>query len=98
MVLLSIFCILTGVLLGLRFKVLVLVPATAICIFLVLVVALSSRSDASWTIIIAVLAAALLQFGYLVGIAINLFATATDLRPLHHHPKTAIARRRRLTL
>jgi hypothetical protein len=98
MILLWIFCILAGTLLGLRFQVLILVPATALCIVLVLIVALSSGTDALWTTVITVLAAALLQVGYLAGIALNLVFAATDLRTLHHPPKTAIAHRRRLTL
>jgi hypothetical protein len=96
MVLLSIFCILAGTMLGLRFQVLVLVPATALCIVLVLVVALSSRTDPLLTTVTVVLAVALLQVGYLAGIALNLVFTATDLRTLRHPPKTAIAHRRRL--
>lgn len=90
MVLLSIVCILIGALLGLRFRVLVLVPATAICIFLVLLVGLSSGAGAAWTAIVAVIAAALLQVGYLGGVAMSFFVAETD------RPKTAIVPRRLL--
>jgi hypothetical protein len=88
MVLLSIICILIGALLGLRFRVLVLVPATAICIFLVLLVGLSSGAGAAWTVIVAVIASALLQIGYLGGVAISFFVPETD------RPKIAIMPRR----
>lgn len=88
MVLLSIVCFLIGALLGLRFRVLVLVPATAFCIFLVLLVGLSSGAGAAWTAIVAIIAAVLLQVGYLAGVATSFFVTETD------QPKTAMVPRR----
>jgi hypothetical protein len=88
MALLSIVCFLIGALLGLRFRVLVLVPATAICIFLVLLVKLSSGAGAGWSVIDAVIAAALLQVGYLGGVATSFFVAEAD------RPKTAIMPRR----
>jgi hypothetical protein len=88
MALLSIFCILIGALLGLKFRVLVLVPATAICMFLVLLVELYSGAGAGWSVIYAVIAAALLQVGYLGGVATGFFVAEAD------RPKTAIMRRR----
>ncbi|MBO0756816.1 MAG: hypothetical protein J2P54_13230 [Bradyrhizobiaceae bacterium] len=89
MILLSIVCILIGAMLGLKFRVLVLVPATAICIFLVLLVELSSGAGAAWTVIVAVIAAALLQFGYLGGVAMSFFVAEAE-------PKTALVPRRLL--
>ena len=83
MVLLSIACILTGALLGLRFRVLVLVPATVICIFLVLLVP-SSGAGSAWTVIIAVIAGALLQVGYLGGVAMNFFRRRNGLAESNH--------------
>ena len=88
MVLLSIVCILIGALLGLRFRVLVLVPVTAICIFLVLVVALSSGAGAGWSVIVTVIAATLLQVGYLGGVAMSFFVGEAN------RPITAIMSRR----
>jgi hypothetical protein len=70
-VLLSIVCILIGALLGLRFRVPVFVPATAICIFLVLLIGL--YSGATRTVIVAVISAALLQVGYLGGVTMSFF-------------------------
>jgi hypothetical protein len=90
MVLLSLLCILIGALLGLRFRVLVLVPATAVCIFLVLLVGLSSGAGAAWTAIVAVIAAALLQVGYLGGVTISFFVAETD------RPKMTMVPRRLL--
>jgi hypothetical protein len=90
MVLLSIVCFPIGALLGLRFQVLVLVPATAICIFLVLLVGLSSGAGAAWTVIVAVFAVALLQLGYLGGVALSFFVVETD------RPKMAMVPRRLL--
>jgi hypothetical protein len=88
MALLSIVCIIIGALLGLRFRVLVLVPATAICIFLVLLVGLSSGAGAGWSVIEAVIAAALLQVGYLGGVATGFFVAEAD------RPNTAMIPRR----
>jgi hypothetical protein len=88
MALLSIVCILIGALLGLRFRVLVLVPATAICIFVVLFVELSSGAGAVWSLIDAVIAAALVQVGYLAGVVMSFFVTEAD------RPKIAIMPRR----
>lgn len=90
MVLLSIVCLLIGALLGLRFRVLVLVPATAICIFLVLLVGLSSGASLAWTVIVTLIASALLQIGYLGGVATSFFVTETG------RPKVAIMPRRNL--
>lgn len=88
MVLLCIACILIGALLGLRFRVLVLIPTTAICIFLVLLVGLSSGVGAGWSMIIAAIAMTLLQVGYLGGVAMSFFVGEAD------RPKTAIMSRR----
>ena len=84
MVLLSIACILTGALLGLRFRVLVLVPATAICVFLVLLVGPSSAAGSAWTVIVTVISAALLQVGYLGGVAMNFFRRRNGLAESNH--------------
>ena len=72
MVSLPIFCIVTGAILGLRFKVLVFIPVTAFGVFLVLVANLSSGTGAWWAITLAALAAASLQLGYLGGAVIGL--------------------------
>jgi hypothetical protein len=92
MAILSIVCILIGVLLGLRFRVLVLVPATAICIFLVSLVGPSSGAGAAWTVIVAVIAVALIQVGYLGGVAVSFFVTEIDW------PKAIMSPRSRLGL
>lgn len=78
MTLLSIVYILIGALLGLKFRVLVLVPATAICISLLLLVDLYSGVGAAWTVISALMAAALLQVGYLGGVAVSFFVAETE--------------------
>jgi hypothetical protein len=90
MVLLSIVCIVVGAVLGLRFRVQVLVPACAICIFLVLLVGLCSGAGAEWTVIVAMIASALLQIGYLGGAAMSFFVAAI------HWPKAIMSPRSRL--
>jgi hypothetical protein len=57
-----------GVALGLRFKVLVLVPAIAVTVIFVLMVGII-RGDSFWSIVLGiVIASTAIQLGYLVGI------------------------------
>jgi hypothetical protein len=71
MMILSIISLLVGALLGQRFKVMVLMPATAI----VLVVAIGTgvtHAHTAWSIILMAAAAATsMQIGYLIGIGIH---------------------------
>jgi hypothetical protein len=89
-VLLSIVCILIGALLGLRFRVQVLVPASAICIFLVSLVGQCSGAGAAWTLIVAVIASALLQIGYLGGVAMSFFFAAIHWRKAIMSPRSRL--------
>jgi hypothetical protein len=67
---LAIIGVFVGIALGLRFKVLVLVPAIASAIIFVLIVGLA-RGDSFWSIVLAtVIVGIALQLGYLVGIAL----------------------------
>jgi hypothetical protein len=64
-------CLLTGMVLAQRFKVLVVVPATALVVPLSIVVGIA-RSDAFWPIaLVAVEAIVNLQVGYLLGAGIG---------------------------
>jgi len=71
MMTLALISLLAGMVLGQRFKVLILIPATA----LALVFATGTgivRADTVWSIVLmATAAAASLQIGYLVGVAIR---------------------------
>jgi hypothetical protein len=67
MTMLILCCALAGAVLGLRFKVLVLVPAIALAV-LTVVVGGVARADGAWAIVGAAAAVAtVLQIGYLAG-------------------------------
>jgi hypothetical protein len=71
---------LIGTLLGLRFKVLILVPAIALCSPVTLAIGLA-HNDSVWFILFdTVLAATTLQVGYLTGAIIRFAITAMCLR------------------
>jgi hypothetical protein len=72
--------ILIGTLLGLRFKVLILVPAIAICLPVTFAIGLA-HNDSIWFVLFAtVLAAITLQVGYLTGATIRFVITAMGVR------------------
>ena len=60
-----------GIALGLRYKVLILVPAVALAMVFAIIVGIA-RADHFWSIILAmVIVGTAVQLGYLVGIAIR---------------------------
>lgn len=68
---LVILCLLVGLLLGQQFKVLILVPATAVAAALTIVLA-ATRGDTFWLITLMVVVDTVsLQIGYLLGIGIH---------------------------
>ncbi len=67
---LAIISALVGIALGLRFKVLVLVPAIALATILVLIIGLT-RGDSFGSIVLAIVIIGIaLQLGYLIGIVL----------------------------
>lgn len=67
MIILIIFCVLVGAIVGLRFQVYILVPVIAMAIFCVAVIAVA-RDDHVWAIILTVLSSVVsLEVGYLCG-------------------------------
>ena len=86
MVSLAISCTLIGAALGLRFKVLILVPATAISLVLIMGIALISANGLAWAIMSAVVGTISLQFGYLGGLVTGVVLAATDLRAPQRAP------------
>jgi hypothetical protein len=91
MVSLAICCSLIGALLGLRFKVLILVPTTTIGILFIVGIALSSGSGVWWASLVTAMAATSLQIGYLSGAATGLLVTASDLRAVRRvDPRSAL--------
>ena len=78
-----IICLLVGMVLGQRFKVLVLVPAILLVVALSLV-GVVARAEAFWPIaMIAVGAIASLQFGYLLGLGIRFSLVGVRANPSH---------------
>ncbi len=71
MLMLNLLMLLTGCALGLRFKVLVLLPAIALVWMAYLTVGLSRGDGVSTILFAGVLAAICLQVGYLVGAMIS---------------------------
>ena len=80
MVSLLIFCIIVGAMLGMRFKVLILVPATAVILLFAAGVSLTAGAGLIWAMIDVGMAATALQVGYLGGAATGLLVTASELR------------------
>jgi hydrogenase/urease accessory protein HupE len=88
---LAIACFLIGTLLGLRFRVLILVPTTLIGSLLVVGIAISSGSSAWRAVVVALMAATSLQIGYLGGAATSLLVTASELRAARRvDPRSAL--------
>ena len=67
----SIVCLLAGLVLGQRFKVLVLVPATGLMVVLTVVGSLAGGYALRFLVFVAVAAAVSLQVGYLLGLGIH---------------------------
>jgi hypothetical protein len=67
--------ILFGVVLGMRFKVAVLVPAMGVSVFAVLAVGITSRDSLPTILLAGVLAFTCLQIGYLGGIMTSYMLT-----------------------
>ncbi len=68
---LAIISVLAGVALGLRYKVVILVPAVTLAMIFAMIVGIA-RADHFWSIILAtVMLGTAVQFGYLAGIAIR---------------------------
>ena len=63
--------LLVGMVLGQRFKVLVLMPTVAIALILVIGVGVARADTAWWIVLMVVAAATSLQIGYLMGIGVR---------------------------
>ena len=68
---LAVINVLAGIALGLRYRVVILVPAVSLVVTFVVIVGIA-RGDHFWSIILAmVIVGIALQLGYLIGIAIR---------------------------
>jgi membrane protein DedA with SNARE-associated domain len=94
MMMLSMVSLLVGVVLGQRFKVIVLIPATAIVLVLAVATGVTPAQTA-WSIILMVAAAATsMQIGYLIGIGVRhvLAASSSLTSPTASSPARQPAR------
>jgi hypothetical protein len=82
---------LIGAVLGLRFKVMVLVPTIAISLIVIALVALTFGSGIWMAVIETVIAVTLVQVGYLCGAAIRMFLAGS--RDTIRQPSAATASR-----
>ena len=68
---LAIISVLVGIALGLRYKVLILVPAVTVAMLLAIIIGIA-HADRFWSIILAmVILGTAVQFGYLAGIVMR---------------------------
>jgi hypothetical protein len=68
---LAVISVLAGIALGLRYKVVILVPAVILVVIFAMIVGIA-RGDHFWSMILAmVIVGTTVQLGYLVGIAIR---------------------------
>jgi membrane protein DedA with SNARE-associated domain len=74
MMMLAVVSFLVGAVLGQRFKVLVLIPATAIMLVLAAATGVTQAQTAWSIVLMAAAAATSMQIGYLIGIAIHALA------------------------
>jgi hypothetical protein len=78
-----ILCLLLGMVLGQRFKVLVLLPATVLVVPLTIAGEMA-RTNTLWLLALTVFgAAASLQIGYFLGLGIRHFLVEVPASPLH---------------
>ena len=85
MVMLLIFTMLIGAVLGMRFKVLVLVPATALVVLLIAAAGIAHGDGAGVILLAMVLAAVGLQMGYLGGTGTRFAMAAARAPRLRSH-------------
>lgn len=70
-------CLLVGMVLGQRFKVLALVPAIAISLLVAIGIGIAHSGELARAVLLATLAVASLQIGYLMGVVIRYSLAAT---------------------
>ena len=85
MVSLSVCAVMIGAALGSRFKVLVLVPATAISVLVTMVVAFCAGAGTWSALVLALDAVISLQLGYLAGLAIDVVTATPTAGPRSAH-------------
>lgn len=82
---LAVISALTGIALGLRFRVLVLVPAVTLAMLFAMTVGMA-RGDHFWSVVLAMaILGSAVQFGYLAGVVIRLAVEAISARMVEGH-------------
>jgi hypothetical protein len=89
---LAIIYALIGAVLGLRFKVMVLVPTIAITVLVIAIGNFGFGTGFGMAVIETVIAVTLVQVGYLCGAAIRLFLASSQSAEVRHAPTAAASR------
>jgi hypothetical protein len=93
MLILAMAAVLLGAVLGLRFKVLILLPAAIVAVAIMVAADSIEHASLSTTVVDVVLALASLQIGYLAGaIAGGLTGVATRSQAPWHEPASSITK------
>jgi hypothetical protein len=71
--LLTLFALLAGILLGLRFKMAVLIPALPVYLLIAIGSGMAHADTAGWTALVSIAGGTALQIGYLAGTAFRIF-------------------------
>jgi hypothetical protein len=82
MIMLAIVSSVTGAVLAQRFKIMILIPATAIALAAALGTGVAQTQTAWWTIVMAAAAGVSMQVGYIIGLCIHYVVEA----PLTERP------------
>jgi hypothetical protein len=92
MIISALLSLLTGAVLGMRFRVFVLLPAIVVIGASILAIEVASSQSVGWAATVAAAAMAALQIGYLCGVGIRYALALAHLRPLRnrsHSPPRA---------
>jgi hypothetical protein len=82
MIISALLSLLTGAVLGMRFKVFILPPAIFVIGASILAIEVATSHTAGWAVIVAAAAVTTLQIGYLCGVGVRHAVALARLRPL----------------
>jgi hypothetical protein len=97
MIISALLSLLTGAVLGMRFKVFVLLPAIFVIGASILAVEVATSHSAGWAAIVAAAAVTTLQIGYLGGVGVRYAVALTRLRPLRVRSQSPVRARQPAT-
>ena len=96
MVMLALLSLLTGMVLGMRSKVLILVPATACAVPIAIAIGVESYNAFGLVLLLVAAAVVSLQIGYLAGVRIRYALAVARIGSLHHAPNASSQTARRV--